>query len=157
MYELRGCVQSDLGQYPQALETYRKAVAAEPTLDYARYHIWLLRVRLGERTEATHELEAYFGSLQGSKTTNWQASIYRFLVGRISEKQFLGEAEALIERPAEKPGQVCESYYYAAMKRMSDSDKTGAMELFQRCLDTKQGSYYEFGSAGVELAALKKP
>jgi tetratricopeptide (TPR) repeat protein len=152
-----GCVQSDSSQYAEALQSFRNALDGDTNLDYAWFRVWLTRARLGESTKATRELETHFDSLQGHKTQDWNGSIYRFLAGRISEEQFFGQAKTLARHPAEEPGQICESYYYAAMKRLFDNDKAGATELFQKCLDTKQDGYTEFSSARVELAALSKP
>lgn len=155
IYHNLGCVQSDLFQSPEALESFHKAVEADSTQDYSRYRIWLLRTRLGQREEATRDLEAYLVTLKGDKAQNWSASIYEFLAGHISEADFLSQASARAERPSDEAGQICESYYYAAMKRLLNNDASGAKELLQKCLDTKQDNYTEFASAHAELAKMQ--
>ena len=50
---------------------------------------------------------------------------------------------------------MCESFYYAAVKRKLAGDKAGAVELLKKCLDTKDDNCMAYLNAGVELRSLK--
>ena len=102
-----------------ALEQCRKALELGATTSIAdlRSYIWLIRVQGGEEADANRELEAYLKSLQGTKTNEWDASVARFLSGGLTESNFLREATTKARRPSAIRSQVCESFFYAGMKR----------------------------------------
>jgi len=102
-------------------------------------------------------LSSYLSTLQGKNAQDWPACIGRFLIGNVPESDFLSQATTTAKRPSDKGGQVCETYYYAAMKHLIGEDKEGAAALFQKCLDTGEKNYSEFSSASTELRALKHP
>ena len=151
-----GLFQYKFSQWGPALEECRKALelgAVTSTADLRSY-IWLIRAQTGEETDANRELDAFLKSLSGSKTNEWDASVARFLSGSLDESNFLGQATTTAKRPSAVRGQVCESLYYAGMKRKLAGDKQGAQELFQKCLDTKDDNNFGYLNAGVEMRAL---
>src|SRR5208282_2631252 len=156
-YQCLGYLQDDLFQFRPALENLRKSVEMDPSMDYPRFRIWLIRSRLGERDDATKELDSYVKSLPGAKAQDWSACIGHFLTGSVPEGEFFNQATATAKRPSDTGGQICEACYYAGMKHLLDGDKEGAADLFQKCLDTGATSYSEFSSASAELRALKQP
>ncbi len=118
-----------------------------------RIHIWLIRARLGDRLGATDDLKNYFLSTKVKKAT-WSKVIAMYLVGDLSEKDFLNCAKA-------DPAKVqkwwqFQASYYAGMKHLIDGDKIGAMNFFQQCLNSNDRQAGEYIFAEAELNALKK-
>jgi tetratricopeptide (TPR) repeat protein len=151
-----GLFQYRFSQWVPALENCRKALemgALGGTTDLRSY-IWLIRAQTGEEADANRELETYLESLPATKTNEWDASVARFLSGSLMESNFLGQATTTAKRPSAVRGQVCESFYYAGMKRKLAGDKQGAREFFQKCLDTKDDNNFGYLNAGVEMRAL---
>ena len=68
---------------------------------------------------------------------------------------FLSLATTAAKRPSAVTNQICDSLFYAAMKRKLSGDKPGALELLQKCLDTKDDNDMAYMNARVELRALK--
>jgi tetratricopeptide (TPR) repeat protein len=155
-HAMLGLFQYRFSQWDPALENCRKALQMHPLASTAdlRSYIWIIRAQKGEESEANQELEGYLSSLEGPKTNEWDASIARFLLGSLAESNFLHQATTTAKRPSAVRGQVCESLYYAGMKRKFAGDKQGALELFQRCLDTRDDNNYGYMNAGVEMRAL---
>ena len=157
-YEGLGFAQYNLLQWRPALESFRKLRELNPTQDdYSRFRIWVLRTRLGETEEATKELASHVKSLQGADANVWPAQIGRFLIGTLTEDEFLHIGERSGKTPEDKSGQICEANYYAGVKRLLAGDKGKATIFFQKCLDTREKNYDEYGSAEVELRALNNP
>ncbi len=152
-----GLFQYKFFQRDSALENCRKALQMGSVggATDLRACIWLVRAQTGEEADANRELEMYLKSLQGAKTNEWDASVARFLSGGLAESNFLDQATSTAKRPSAVKGQVCESFYYAGMKRKLAGDKEGARELFQKCLDTKDDNNFGYYYAGVEMQAFK--
>jgi tetratricopeptide (TPR) repeat protein len=156
-HTMLGLFQYKFSQWGPALEECRKALelgAVTGTADLRSY-IWLIRAQTGEEADANRELEIYLKSLPGAKTNEWDASVARFLSGSLAESNFLDQATTTAKRPSAVRGQVCESLYYAGMKRKLAGDRQGARELFQKCLDTKDDNNFGYLNAGVEIRAPK--
>jgi tetratricopeptide (TPR) repeat protein len=154
-YNSRGYLQYDLGQWQPALESFRKGLELDPTKDYSRFRVWLIRTRLGEETVATKELSQHLDSLSDNDAKTWPANIGQFLVGRLNETDFLLAAANTAKDADEKNGQLCEANFYIATKHLLAGDKATAAEFFQKSIDTGKDTFYEYGSAQAELAALE--
>jgi len=146
-------VQNDLFQFESALTNYQKALQLDSSLDECRLRIWLIRSRADDRKGATEELKEYLDAHRHRNPT-WFEAVGFFLAGTSSEQSFLAYAAALDEQTQNR--WRCRSCYYAGMKRLISGDKVGAMDLFQRCLDTRETSLLEFLSAKAEYDALAK-
>ncbi|NOS71749.1 MAG: tetratricopeptide repeat protein [Verrucomicrobia bacterium] len=157
VHAMLGSFQYLINQRIPSLENLRKALDMDvlENVTDARFYIWLIRAQRGEEAEANRELETYLQSLQGAKTNEWEASIARFLSGSLSESNFLGQATTIVKRPSAIQGQVCESLYYAGMKRKLAGDTNGGLEFFQKCLDTKDDNNFGYMNAVAEMRALK--
>ena len=59
---------------------------------YCQFRIWLLRTRLGQKDDATRELKAYIQQRQGEDGHEWELCIARFLVGDLTESDFIAQA-----------------------------------------------------------------
>jgi tetratricopeptide (TPR) repeat protein len=156
-YGMLGLFQYKFSQWGPALENCHRALELGALNGEAdlRSYIWLIRAQTGEEADADKDFETYLKSLPGAKTNDWDASIARFLSGSLPESNFLAQATTTAKRPSDVKGQVCESLYYAGMKRKLAGDKQGALELFQKCLDTKDDNNFGYLNAGVEMRAVK--
>jgi tetratricopeptide (TPR) repeat protein len=152
-YEGLGYVQNNFFQFESALKNFRGALQLDPSLDYARFNIWLIRSRLGDGLGATEELKNYLIPLKNKKHT-WSNVVELFLVGSLPENLFLDCAKS-----SDQKTQIwwrSRANYYVGMKHLIEGDKVGAMDFFQQCLNTKETNTVEYASAEVELNALKK-
>jgi lipoprotein NlpI len=124
---------------------------------YSHYRIWLIRARAGERDGATSELSASMKARENDGDREWQLCLGRFLVGDLTESNLFEQASQTAVRPTDEPGQKCEAFYYAGMKRLIGGDKPGALDFLEQCVATGQDNYNEYTSAKAELQGLKKP
>jgi tetratricopeptide (TPR) repeat protein len=156
---LLGMFQYKSSQWEPALANLRKALKLGTPANVGEIHayIWLIRAQSGERDAANEDLEAYLSSPDGAKTNEWGGVTARFFLGSLTESEFRDLATTSAKRPSDVRTQVCESLYYAGMKRKIAGDKTGAAELFQKCLDTKYDNSIAYMNAAVEMRALKQP
>lgn len=138
-----------------ALATIEKSMNSGGLLNQSelRAYQWLIRTEAGEKDRANSELQAYLIT-EEAQTNAWVSAIARFLTGRLSESEFLALAPKAIRRPSEIQGQVCDSYYYAGMKRKFAGELAEAKTLFQRCLDTKYDNAYGYMNAIAEMRTL---
>lgn len=152
-----GLFQYKIADWKPALANCRKALELGAMANVSSYnsYIWLIRAQSGQEKTANAELEAYLKYLDDAKTNEWSAITARFLSGRLAESNFLSLAITAAKRPSAVTNQICESFYYAAMKRKLAGDKPGALELLQKCLDTKDDNCMAYLNAAVELRALQ--
>jgi tetratricopeptide (TPR) repeat protein len=152
-----GLFQYKGSNWEPALANCRKALQLGAIASVSSYnsYIWLIRAQSGEEKTANKELEAYLNSLDNTKTNEWSAITARFLSGSLSESNYLGFASTAAKRPSAVTNQICESFFYTAMKRKLAGDKEGALALLQKCLDTKDDNSMAYMNAEVELRALK--
>jgi lipoprotein NlpI len=149
-YDLRGCLSYDSGAFTNALFDFRKEIEMNPANDYARFRVWLIRARLGERDAADQELQTYLAA--PATRDDWAAKVGQFLVGQLTEREFLTNAKNLDRK--KEAGQLCEAYFYVGSKRLFAGDKTTATDYFKQSLATKQTDFTEFASATAELKLL---
>jgi tetratricopeptide (TPR) repeat protein len=156
---LLGLFQYKNSQWEPALANFHKSLNLGATADVGEMHayMWLIRTQSEEKDAANEELEAYLKSPDGAKTNEWGNITARFFLGNLPERDFRDLATTSAKRPGDVRTQVCESLYYDGMKRKIAGDKTGAAELFQKCLDTKYDNSIAYLNAGVEMRALKQP
>lgn len=156
---LLGLFQYRSHQWEPALANCRLALKLGVTANVAEFnaYIWLIRTQSGEGDAANQELQANLKSFDAAKTNEWSAITIRFLTGDVPESSYLSLATTSVKRPSEVQGQVCESLYYAAMKHKIAGDKSGAAELFQKCLDMKYDNSMGYFNAITEMRALKQP
>ncbi len=151
-YQDLGHVQANLHQWRPALGNFRKALQLDPTLDFSRLYIWLIRSRLGEQEDATKELAACLKSTQNVKTNDWPVKIGQFLLGSLNKEELLRAAEDNLEA---KNVQLCQAYYFIGMKFLIAGDPNSAAEAFQKSIETGAARTMEFYDATAELRALR--
>jgi len=100
-------------------------------------------------------LVVYLKSLDDTRTNEWSAITARFLSGSLAESNFLTLATTAAKRPSAVTNQICESLFYCAMKRKLAGDMPGALELLQKCLNTRDDNSMAYMNAEVEMRALK--
>jgi tetratricopeptide (TPR) repeat protein len=153
IFGMIGLAEYTAAHWDPALANCRKALELGTFANAGelRSYSWLIRAQKGEAVDANRELESYLNSLPNAKTNEWDASIARFFIGSLNESNFLAQATAAARRLSDVKGQVCDSLYYAGMKRKLAGDTHGALELFQKCLDTKYDNSFGWMNAGAEL------
>jgi lipoprotein NlpI len=151
---LRGSIQLEQSEPAAALASYRRALQFDPTLDYARFQIWILRSKAGEREPATQELAQHFQSRTNDPDAAWVYKVEAFLTGSMAEGEFLAAAESPARTSQELIGRQCEANYYAGMKRLLAGDRDAAAILFQKSVATDIKDFIEYHRARAELNAL---
>ena len=146
-------------KWEPALANCRKALELGSEASVSEYygHIWLIRAQSGEEKKADEELQIYLKSLDTDKTNEWNAIIAHFLTGSLSETNFLALARTSAKRPSAVTNQICDAFFYSAMKRKLSGDKQGALKHFQKCVATKMDNNFCYMDAVVELRDLIRP
>jgi lipoprotein NlpI len=98
---------------------------------------------------------AYLEHRDAKKTNDWPSKVGRFLVGQLSEADFL-KAAANTNSQTDRE-QHCEAYFYAGIKHLIENDNTIAADYFKKCLATDVKDFTEYESAEAELKLLASP
>ena len=152
-YHVRGCEQYNARHFPEALANFRRSCQlGSDAQDYSWFRIWLIRARAGEKAAATQELVSYLKQRRASDPPDWPLQIGSFLAGKISEDDLIKAAADMGSKTGRE--QHCEAYFYAGSVRLTANDKSGAADLFRKCLGTGVTTFEEFQSAMAELEAL---
>ena len=77
-------------------------------------------------------------------SNGWDAKTGNFLLGRISEDEFL---TALSDDPAD-------AWFYAGMKRLLENDRASAAEDFRKSMAAGKRNAQQYQIAAAELKAL---
>jgi lipoprotein NlpI len=143
----------DTGQWKAAAADFRRATELGSwSTDYAWLGLWMARARLGEQEKASAELRSYGAKAHGLEKA-WFRAIVLFLTGGSTEEEFLAAASAPADAK-ERTDQLCEAYYYAAIKRLLAGDGAGAEPLLRKCVETGVTQFIEYVGALSELDAL---
>lgn len=139
-YQVRGHIRYDKHEWADALADFRKEEIFSPGSDYARIHVWLTQTRMGDKDVAIQELQNYLKARKGNPN-DWSVTVGRFLVGQITEADFLLAADHIDK--IKNTQQHCEAYYYAGNMRSLTGDNAGARDFFQKCVATGEINYTE--------------
>jgi tetratricopeptide (TPR) repeat protein len=149
-YYGRGSVCYVTQRWEDALNDFRQFCAKAPSeANYPRFFIWLVRAHKGQQAVADLELGAWFGPGQKVEADRWQRKIGTFLLGRMSEPDFLTAGNR-----GHDSGRQCEGWFYAGMKRRFSGDAATARDYLQKCLATDRKDFDEYNFAAAELRAL---
>jgi len=153
----RALAYYNIGAWPQSLQDFRRLqqIDSQNQNEYDQFYIWMIRTRTGEAEAATAELKAYFAARKTGKPGDWESQIGAFLVGDLTETEFLGAAENA--DPKDAANHKTEAYFYAGTKRRLAGENDIAGKYFQASLNQKQTRYNEYASAEAELSMLKGP
>jgi tetratricopeptide (TPR) repeat protein len=155
VYEAVGAAREELHQWRRALKDLQKGLACRSPPDGIRFEAFLLECRLGEKSQAMEDLDAYIHSIPASKTNDWTTSIANYLAGNLSEAEFLAQATTTAKRPTDISSQICDADYVQGMEHLLAGDKAGAAELFQKSVSTGEDNSFSYMNAITELDDLK--
>ena len=142
------------GESEAALDVYRR-VLAKPTRVVSEYvkvysSLWILDItRRGSKTpDATADaflrsLDARKLHLRPARAAAWYLPLARYAIGRLTYEQILPLADTA--------GKRAELYFYEAMRRLAEGRSDDAHELWNKVLETKMFSFFEFDMASRYL------
>jgi tetratricopeptide (TPR) repeat protein len=150
------------GEVDAAVSIHRKALA-RPTRAISEYvkvytSLWILDLTRRTNKVADPNAEMYLrtleqrhGDLRPHRGAAWYTQLARYAVGKISYDQAVLVADT--------PGKRAEIYFYEAMHRLADGKTDDAHQLWQKVLDTRMFSFFEFEMASryLRLGAPTSP
>ena len=170
-YLLLALMQNDLSELRPALTNFNKAekISSDPLI---LNRISLIRIQSGEQKEVTDEVMQFTNESAEFKASKAKADAHgeplpfsaalidELLANLIPESDFFRSATNPTLSQITQKDNLCMAYYYAGMKRLIAGDKSGAIDLFQKCVDAGQvpyiqPGYFEYDSAEMKLNALK--
>jgi tetratricopeptide (TPR) repeat protein len=142
------------GEVEAALGIYRRALA-KPDRSVSEYvkvyaSLWIVDLtrRILKQADVTalaflNSLDARHPELRPQRGSKWYRQLAAFAVGRISYAQLLGHADT--------NGKRAEVYFYQAMRQLADGKAEQAQGLWQKVIDTRMVSFFEFEMASRYL------
>jgi tetratricopeptide (TPR) repeat protein len=142
------------GETDAALGVYHRALArpGRAVSEYVKVYTSLWVLDLSRRTTkvADPKAEAYLrtldqrhGELRPHRGAPWYHLLGRYAVGKVSYDQVLTAADT--------PGKRAEIYFYEAMRRLGDGKPDDAHQLWQKVIETRMFSFFEFDMASRYL------
>lgn len=145
------------GDWRSAVADMRVLLEREvPEADYLRLFIWSAQIRAGEVAAADREIQEYASARPIAGGDDWSARLIRFACGLLQEEDIL-KANTELRGRASPEGQQAEACFYAAMRRIAQDDRAGAIRLLKRSVATKADQYTEYQLAVAFLPALEPP
>ena len=157
-YYTRGLAKLSKGNLDGALSDLNQFCNLAPrdhAADNARLYLWLISKAQNSKADADEQLSDSLENSWNSSPDDLVSKTAAFLLGRMNEADYLVAADSSDAKT--DAGQHCEAWYFAGMKRLLMGDKKGAIDAFQKCLDTAQKDYGEYILAQAELQALQPP
>jgi tetratricopeptide (TPR) repeat protein len=142
------------GETDAALSAYHRALArpGRAVSEYVKVYTSLWVLDLSRRTNKVPDakadgylrsLDLRHGSLRPHRGAAWYHLLARYAVGTISYEQAL--------QMADTPGKRAEIYFYEAMHRLGDGKPDDAHQLWQKVIETRMFSFFEFEMASRYL------
>jgi tetratricopeptide (TPR) repeat protein len=142
------------GETDAALSIYHRAIArpGRSVSEYVKIYTSLWVLDLSRRTNhaADPKAESYLrsldqrhGELRPHRGAAWSRLLGRYAVGLVPYEQLLAAADT--------PGRRAEAYFYESMHRLSDGRTDDAHQLWQKVIETKMFSFFEFEMASRYL------
>jgi len=142
------------GETDAALSVYHRALARPDSAisEYVKVYTSLWVLDLSRRTNkvADPKAEAYLrtlderhGELRPHRGAPWYHLLARYAVGQISYNQVLAAADTT--------GKRAEIYFYEAMRRLGEGKPDDAHQLWQKVIETRMFSFFEFDMASHYL------
>lgn len=141
------------GEAEAAQEIYRRALARSErnVPEYVKIYSSLWVLDISRRSgKPDHAAEAYLRSLVTRKVhlrprraSAWYLPLARYAIGQLSYAQLAALADT--------PGKRAEVYFYEAMRRLADGRSNDAHDLWNKVLETKMFSFFEFEMAARYL------
>jgi lipoprotein NlpI len=149
-YVSRGCIWYGRGQLQTALDDFQMSSKLTPALFRSQYYMWLIRSQLGEKEIADEGLAKYI-KLYQDPPTGWFVKIAQFLLGIVSEADFLSFANVSAPNSKEQREQLCDAYYYIGMKYFIAGDKSHGIDFLKKSIATGEAEVPEYASAVMKL------
>jgi lipoprotein NlpI len=88
-------------------------------------------------------LDRRHGELRPRRGASWYRLLARYAVGQLSYEKMLAAADTT--------GKRAEIYFYEGMRRLADGKSDDAHQLWQKVIDTRMFSFFEFDMASRYL------
>jgi tetratricopeptide (TPR) repeat protein len=142
------------GELDAALSVYHRALArpGRAVSQYVKVYTSLWVLDLSRRTTKVPDakaesflrtLDQRHGELRPRRGATWYHVLARYAVGKITYEQALAAADTT--------GKRAEIYFYEGMRRLGDGKVEDAHQLWQKVVDTKMFSFFEFDMASRYL------
>jgi tetratricopeptide (TPR) repeat protein len=154
-YYNRGLARIGKGNLDGALSDLKQfcqAAPRDPNADFARLYLWVVATEENPQGSANQELAAAVQNDWNSPPEDLPARIAAYLLGHISESEFLATTPPPDSAP--DPAQHCKLWYFAGMKRLLAGDALTAGGYFRRCLETDKKESFEYTFARLQLQTL---
>jgi tetratricopeptide (TPR) repeat protein len=154
-YYNRGFAKLTKGNLDGALADLKQFCSIAPNdrnADHARLYLWLISKAQNSQADPDQDLSDTLQNAWNSSGDDMTTKTAAFLLGRLNEADYLASASSTDAKADQ--GQRCEAWYFAGMKRLLSGDKKGAIDCFQKCIDTNQTDYCEYILAHAELQSL---
>jgi len=142
------------GETDAAISVYHRALSrpGRAVSEYVKVYTSLWVLDLSRRTtklpDAKAEaylrtLERRHGDLRPRRGAGWYHLLARYAVGQLSYEQMLAGADTT--------GKRAEIYFYEGMRRLGDGKSDDAHQLWQKVIETRMFSFFEFDMASRYL------
>lgn len=142
------------GEVDGALAIYRRALARSDrnVSEYVKVYASLWILDLTRRTQKLPDagaeaflktLELRHPELRPQRGATWYRQLAAFAVGRLAHQQLLAAADT--------PGKRAEVYFYRSMQLLADGKADDAHQLWQKVVETRMFSFFEFEMASRYL------
>jgi len=142
------------GETDAALSIYHRALArpGRGVSEYVKVYTSLWVHDLSRRTNKVPDLKAEeylrtldqrHGELRPHRGATWYRVLARYAVGKMTYDQALAAADTI--------GKRAEIYFYEGMRRLADGKTDDAHQLWQKVIETRMFSFFEFDMAARYL------
>ncbi len=142
------------GETDAALSVYHRALArpGRAVSEYVKVYTSLWVLDLSRRTSKLSDpkaeaflrtLDRRHGDLRPRRGAAWYHLLARYAVGQLTYEKMLAAADT--------SGKRAEIYFYEGMRRLADGKSDDAHELWQKVIDTRMFSFFEFDMASRYL------
>ena len=142
------------GETEAALSVYHRALGrpGRAVSEYVKVYtsLWVLDLSRRSNKAPDSKAESYLstldqrhGDLRPHRGATWYHLLARYAVGKMSYEQALAAADTA--------GKRAEIYFYEGMRRLGDGRADDAQQLWQKVIDTRMFSFFEFDMASRYL------
>ena len=142
------------GEIDAALSVHHRALSrpGRAVSEYVKVYTSLWVLDLSRRTNKLADtkadaflrtLDRRHGDLRPRRGAAWYRQLAKFAVGQLSYEQMLAAADTT--------GKRAEIYFYEGMRRLGDGKSDDAHQLWQKVIETRMFSFFEFDMASRYL------
>jgi tetratricopeptide (TPR) repeat protein len=142
------------GEIDAALSVHHRALSrpGRAVSEYVKVYtsLWVLDLSRRTNRSADSKAEAFLktldrrhGDLRPRRGATWYRLLARYAVGQLTYDQMLAYADTT--------GKRAEIYFYEGMRRLADGKSDDAHQLWQKVIDTRMFSFFEFDMASRYL------